>query len=121
MRYAHHYKKIFFSADIKISNAKELEIEKTELKKEIAIENLEKIKLARERLEKLDIETKKLENQEYLEYLQKLEIAREKLELKLIIEVRTKELKKLELEILKILEKTKKTRKTKTKKAERAK
>ena len=58
---------------------------------------------------------------EKLEYLEKLEIAREKLELKLIIEVRTKELKKLELEILKILEKTKKTRKTKTKKAERAK
>ena len=72
MRYVHHYKKIFFSAYIKISNPKELEIEKTELKREIAIENLEKIKLARERLEKLDIEIEKLENQEYLEHLEKL-------------------------------------------------
>ena len=108
MSYLHQYKKIFFSAYIKISNPKELEIKKTELKREIAIENLEKIKLARERLEKLDIEIEKLENQEYLEHLEKLEIAREKLELKLIIEVRTKELKKLELEILKNLEKTRK-------------
>ena len=39
-----------------MSNPKELEIEKTELKREIAKENLEKIKLARKRLEKVDTE-----------------------------------------------------------------
>ena len=39
-----------------MSNREKLETEKTELAREIAIENLEKIELATERLEKLDIE-----------------------------------------------------------------
>ena len=47
-----------------MSNPEKLETEKTELAREIAIENREKIELETERLEKLDIE---IENQVYLE------------------------------------------------------
>ena len=47
---------LLFLQHIKMSNPEKLETEKTELAREIAIENLEKIELATERLEKIDIE-----------------------------------------------------------------
>ena len=76
-----------------MSNPEKLETEKTELAREIATENLEKIELAIERLEKLDIE---IENQVYLEVGR--DMIREKLDVR-----------KKEAEKLKNLENTKKT------------
>ena len=67
-----------------MSNPEDLETEKTEMEREKAIENLEKIKLATEILEKLDIE---IENQVYLEVAR--DMIREKLD------VRKKEVEKL--------------------------
>ena len=47
MRYVIHYKKIFFLKHNKISKPKEIEIEKTELAREIAIEEIGRLKLLR--------------------------------------------------------------------------
>ena len=88
-----------------MSNPEKLETEKTELVREIATENLEKIELATERLEKLDIE---IENQVYVEVGR--DMIREKLDVR-----------KKEAEKLKNLENTKKKpRKTRSKKTKRA-
>ena len=81
-----------FLQHIKMSNPEKLKTEKTELAREIAIENREKIELETERLEKLDIE---IENQVYLEVGR--DMIREKLDVR-----------KKETEKLKNLENTKK-------------
>ena len=78
-----------------MSNLKEMEIEKTEPAREIAMEKIETLEITRKRLEKLDIKIRKVENLEKLKNLEKLEIARDiardKLELEIMIELRTKE------------------------------
>ena len=47
MRYVIHYKKFFFLKHKKISKPKEIEIEKTELAREITIEEIGRLKLLR--------------------------------------------------------------------------
>ena len=67
MRYVNYYKKTVFATCKNVKYQKYQKQKNLETAREIEIETLEKIELAKERLQKLDTDRAKLENREYLD------------------------------------------------------